>query len=146
MPGQTTNLENLRLVSVKTMTKPAGLKLSGQENKTMEAKLGNMISRLLYMGATSLLPTLRKVVISGTRVEPQQNSMIATIAVQRCRLQHGKLPASLADLKGFNPGDDAAKNQRLSDPFDGQPLRFKFDSSQVTILQHRKTTGSMTAE
>jgi hypothetical protein len=101
--------------------------------KRMKAKSGNVISRLPYMGVMSLPPALRQAVISGTRAEARQNCMIATIAAYRYRLQYGKLPASLADLKEFIPGDLATRNQRLTDPYDGQPLRFKSDSSSVVI-------------
>jgi len=80
-----------------------------------------------------LLPAIQQAVNAGTRAEARQNCMIATIAAYRYRLQHGELPTSLADLKDFIPGDDATKNQRLTDPYDGQPLRFKSDSGNIVI-------------
>jgi hypothetical protein len=99
----------------------------------LKAISGSGISRLQDVSARLLTPGLRQAVNAGTRAETRQNCMIAMIAVYRYRLQHGNLQASLAELKKFIPGDDAAKNQRPTDPFDGQPLRFKSDSSQVTI-------------
>ncbi len=102
-------------------------------DKEMKVISGGGISRLRYMSVMWLTPGLRQAVNAGTRAEARQNCMITMIAVYRYRLQHGNLQASLAELKKFIPGDDAAKNQRPTDPFDGQPLRFKSDSSQVTI-------------
>lgn len=55
------------------------------------------------------------------------------IAACRYRLEHAELPKSLADLKELIPGDESEKNQRLTDPFDGQPLRFKSDVGRVII-------------
>lgn len=105
------------------------------ENLDREMKVisGGRISRLQYMSVRLLTPGLRQAVNAGTRAEARQNCLIATIAAYRYRLQHGELPLSLADLKDFIPGDDATRNQRMTDPFDGEPLRFESDSSQVTI-------------
>ena len=119
----------------------AGLDVSWQEatkrcteiDTQMKAASGGSFSRLKYWGAILMLPALRQSVIAGTRAEARQNSLIVTIAAYRYRLKHGEFPKSLDDLRDLIPGNDSAKIQRLTDPFDGQPLKFKTDDARIII-------------
>jgi|GEM_PF-582077 len=99
----------------------------------LKAIRGNIFSGFQYMSVMQLFPALRAEIVAGTRAEARQNCLIAAIAAYRYRLQHAELPKSLADLKELIPGDEPQKIQRLTDPFDGQPLRFKSDDSGVII-------------
>ena len=99
----------------------------------LKAIPGNIFSRLQYMSVMQLFPALRAAMVAGTRAEARQNCLIAAIAANRYRLQHGELPKSLAELKDLIPGDESEKTQRLTDPFDGQPLRFRSGDGRVII-------------
>ena len=98
--------------------------------KTMAS---GMISRLKFMSVMLLLPALEHTVVAGARAEARQNCVTAMIAAQRYRLQYGKLPTSLADINALIPGDPDERSSRLTDPFDGLPLRFKSEDNRLLI-------------
>ena len=98
--------------------------------KTMSS---GSLSRLRFMTVMLLFPTVKPAVIAGARAEARQNCALATIAAHRFRLQHGELPKSLADIIAMMPGDLADRPDRLTDPFDGLPLRFKSEDSRLLI-------------
>ena len=100
------------------------------ELKTMST---STLSRMKYMSVMLMLPALQQAVSSGTRAEARQNCAIVIIAAYRYRLQHGRLPMSVTDLRDLIPGDEFEKSSRLIDPFDGQSLRFKSDNGRVLI-------------
>ncbi|MEJ7595977.1 MAG: hypothetical protein WKF77_31085 [Planctomycetaceae bacterium] len=112
---------------------PDAAKPCEQIDGQLKSNSRNIFSSLQFMSAMQLLPSLRQTVVAGTRAEARQNCLIAAIAACRYRLEHAELPKSLADLKGLIPGDESEKNQRLTDPFDGQPLRFRSGDSCVII-------------
>jgi len=112
---------------------PEALKSHQKVDSEFKALTANEFSRLTYMTLIQILPALQQAIHSGIRAEARQNCAIATIAANRFRLQHGKLPTSLADLQDLIPDEDPSKSSRLIDPFDEQPLRFKTSENGVII-------------
>ena len=118
-----------------------GVAISWQEvtnrNQKIEKERASIaagrVSRMFYMYAMSLAPSMQQATNSGMRAEARQNCAIAAVAVYRYRLQHGNLPQSLSELQSLIPGDAAEKDSRLIDSFISQPLRFKSTSHSVTI-------------
>ena len=94
---------------------------------------GGFITRTKFMMLQLGLPGIAQGVNASMRAEARQNSLIATIAAHRYRLQRGKLPVALVDLTEFLPGGDSRKSSLMTDPFDGQPLRFKIEDSRLVI-------------
>ncbi len=131
-----------KLMAIELLTKSTdGLETSWMEaykrqqqaDTEFKAMSANTFSRMKYMSATLILPALQQAIHSGIRAEARQNCAIATIAAHRFRLQHGKLPTSLAGLQDLIPGEDPVKASRLIDPFDGKSLRFKANEDGVVI-------------
>ena len=118
-----------------------GLETSWQEvltrQKKVDAELKTMsassVSRLTYKSLIKIVPSVSLCINAGIKAEARQNCCIATIAPHRYQLKHGKLPTRLTDLQEFIPNDDASKSSRLSDPFDGKPLRFKAGENGAVI-------------
>ena len=91
------------------------------------------LSKLKLMTVWLLFPAVKHAVVAGARAEARQNCALAIIAAYRYRLHHGKLPTSLADINALIPGDPDERSSRLTDPFDGLPLRFKSTDNQLLI-------------
>ncbi len=105
-----------------------------QEIDTQIKTMGSSaLSKLTYMTVMLMFPSFKPGVIAGARAEARQNCAMAIIAAQRYRLQHGELPASLDDINALIPGDPDERSGRLTDPFDGLPLRFKSADNQLLI-------------
>ena len=100
------------------------------ELKKMSA---NTLSNIMFPALMDVLRGSQNAIDPGIRAEARQNCCIAAIAGQGHRLKHGKLPKSLVDLNDFIPNEDPSKSSRLIDPFDGQPLRFKYSNESVII-------------
>ena len=98
--------------------------------KTMAS---SSVSKLRFMTVMLMFPAVKPAVIAGARAEARQNCALAIIAAQRYGLQHGKLPTSLADINALIPGDPDEPSDRLTDPFDGLPLRFKSEDNRLLI-------------
>ena len=96
-------------------------------------KATSKITQLKENYIRHLFPALTQSATAGARAEARQNCLIAEIAAYRYQLAHGLFPASLADLREFIPGDEVTATQRLTDPFNGQPLRFKSDRGTIVI-------------
>ncbi len=112
---------------------PEAMRKQQEIDTQIKGMASSAISRFKFMTLMLMFPTLKPAVISGARAEARQNCAIATIAAQRYRLQHGKLPTSLADINPLIPGDPDERSGRLTDPFDGLPLRFKAEGNQLLI-------------
>ena len=108
-----------------------------KRHQKVDAELNSMsantVSRLMHIGWYQNLTALHQAINSGIRAEARQNCAIAMIAAYRFRLQHGKLPTSLAELRDLIPDEGPSKSTCLIDPFDGQPLRFTANSDSVII-------------
>jgi hypothetical protein len=119
-----------------------GLKVSWHEaiksRQEMEREVqkisgGGMITRAKFMTFSLLFPSLGHSLTASMRAEARQNCAIAAIAAQRYQLQHGTLPLGPSNLGEFLPDDDSRRSSLLTDPFDGQPLRFKYEETRVLI-------------
>lgn len=72
-----------------------------------------------HLLAQLLLPAVRKVMQSGMERTAAQRAALTSIAIERYRLQHGKLPEKLSDLV-----PDPLVSIPI-DPADGQTLRYR---------------------
>ena len=112
---------------------PEALRKQQEIDTQIKTMAGSALSKLKYMTVMLMFPSVRPGVIAGARAEARQNCAIAIIAAQRYRQQHGKLPKSLADISAMIPGDPDERSSRLTDPFDGLPLRFKSEDNRLLI-------------
>jgi hypothetical protein len=71
--------------------------------------------------------------IDGARVTARQRCAIAAVAAQRYRLKHGQFPNSLTEIDAGFLGASSEPSVQLTDPFDGQPLRYKMEETRVVI-------------
>jgi len=99
----------------------------------LNTKPMSAITQLKQNYIQHLFPAMEQAVNAGARAEVRQNCLIAKITAYRYRLRHGTWPMSLADLRDFMAGDEATRTQRLTDPFDGHPLRLKSENGIILI-------------
>lgn len=112
---------------------PEAIRKHQEIDTQIKTMASGAISRLKFMSVMLMLPALEHAVFAGARAEARQNCALATIAAQRYRLQHGRLPKLLADIDALIPGDSSDRSARFTDPFDGLPLRFKSEDSRLLI-------------
>lgn len=110
----------------------------------MKDRTAGKFARFTLALVSLLLPALDQAAGSGARAEARQRCTHAAIAAQRFRLQYGRLPNSLAEIeqKSFVASTDAPA--QFTDPFDGQPLRYKTEVNRVVIYsvgQNEKDDG-----
>lgn len=78
--------------------------------------------------AAMLVPALERGVANALRTDTERDLHLTGIALQRFRLRHGRLPASLDELvPDFLPGIPV-------DTMDGHPLRYRRDSDDTFTL------------
>ncbi len=85
-----------------------------------------------------LCPVLIKVFAAGWRSQAQFRCAAVALAVERYRRKHGRWPEALSDLA------PAFLKAVPTDPFDGQPLRYRKDKEGVVVYsvgQDRKDDG-----
>ncbi|TWU12236.1 hypothetical protein CA54_10590 [Symmachiella macrocystis] len=70
---------------------------------------------------------------SGASSTARQRCTITALALQRHRLKYGQLPDSLDQMDPQLLGPATQMADALIDPFDGQPLRYQVQESQVII-------------
>ena len=85
------------------------------------------------MGVLLLFPALEQAAIAGARATARQKCAIVAIAAQRYRLQHGRLPESLAEIDDDLLDASSERAAQLTDPFNGQLLRYKMEETRVVI-------------
>ena len=111
-------------------TWPAALKAGSIVMSEMDALSNSPFTKISNMGVLMMFPAIDAAVSAGARAAARQRCLIASIAVRRFHLQHGKLPSSLGELQDLLPGEDSAL---LNDPFTGQPLLFSFQDNSSLI-------------
>ena len=55
------------------------------------------------------------------------------IAAQRYRLKHDRFPTSLAEIDDTLLGVSSNRAAQLTDPFNGNPLRYKMEDTRIVI-------------
>ena len=90
------------------------------------------LARFSMLGVSLLGPTFG-FTSAGARANAMQKCTIAGIAAARFRLQHDRLPKSLAEIEPKFLPAALKPPQQLVDPFDGQPLRFKSEKDGLLI-------------
>lgn len=80
-----------------------------------------------------IAPAFSAVIKAAVSSAARQRCFNAGIAAQRYRLQHGKFPDALSDLTQELLGPQSQSVTKLIDPFDGNPLRYQQDGTQVII-------------
>lgn len=85
------------------------------------------LAALRYPFSNALLPPMQLYTTTLNEAIAKRDSARAAVAIERFRLRHGKLPATL----------DALTPEFLYevplDPFDGQPLRYRIDPSEYKV-------------
>jgi len=89
--------------------------------------------RVRMMGVLLLTPATEQVAIAGIRAETRQKCLVAALAVQRFRLQHGQLPESLSEVESLIPAAEGTGEGALVDPMVGRPLRYKVTENRILI-------------
>jgi hypothetical protein len=103
------------------------------DRKVLAIRGAGFITQAKFMAISMVLPAVTLSLDASMQAEARQHCAIAAIAAHRYRLQHGKLPLTLADLTEFLSGDERRRSSLLTDPFDGQPLRFKIEDTRLLI-------------
>ncbi len=88
------------------------------------------------MRALGLLSDHLGLVPLVAREEARMNASVVALAALRYRHRNGHFPADMAELDDFLPDDAVATEQRTdqwSDPFNGEPLRYRADPHRVLI-------------
>jgi len=99
----------------------------------LDAIAGNKLLRAKLHGAFAVLPLVDYFILAGARAQARQRCLNAALAVQRHRLMHGQLPGSPSEIDPQLLGPATQMADALIDPFDGQPLRYQVQESQVII-------------
>ena len=94
---------------------------------------GNQFDRIRMMGVLLLTPAMEQIAVAGIRAETRQKCLVAALAVQRFRLQHGRLPESLSEVESLIPAAEGSGEGALVDPMNGQPLRYKVTVDRILI-------------
>ncbi|MSR56692.1 MAG: hypothetical protein EXS05_03340 [Planctomycetaceae bacterium] len=90
-------------------------------------------SRLRFTGVILIFPATSMAAVAGAQAEARQKSANAAIAVWRFRLQHDRWPDSLDEINGMELGETTERTRKLTDPFDGNPLRYKVEERRILI-------------
>jgi len=102
-------------------------------NSDLKALSANPFDRIRLMGVLLLMPAIEQTAMAGIRAETRQKCLVAAIAVQRFRLQHGREPESLSEVESLIPPAEGSGEGPLVDPMDGQPLRYKRTENRILI-------------
>ncbi len=93
----------------------------------MVQRTSSTVGRLRFPLTATLLPSIQSVFQARARVRAQRRAAITALAIERFRLRHGRVPATLGELvPEFLTGVPV-------DPYDGQPLRYLADDDGFTI-------------
>lgn len=132
---KTNKLEALRLfqscIDAMDGTWPESIAQQRAVGAEIKSNMGNQLTRLRLMGVLLLFPAIEQACTAGARAEAWQRTAIIGLAAQRHRLQHGELPASLAEIDPALLGD--RDDTLFSDPFNGKQLIVKTDESNILI-------------
>ncbi|MBT4864485.1 MAG: hypothetical protein HON53_05100 [Planctomycetaceae bacterium] len=110
---------------------PAALQKQREINAEITRLEDGKVSCIRLKGVLLIMPAFSG--IDGARVTARQRCAIAGIATQRHWLKHGRLPNSLAEIDAELLGDSSEPSVQLTDPFNGQPLRYMMEETRVVI-------------
>ena len=137
-PWRTANkLEVLRLINrfADSLSNSSPIILTGLRDLEAEidAYSENHTNGVAPVILSLAVPGIAMVANSSASSTAQQRCTVVALALQRHLLKNGQLPDS---LKNFDPqllGPATQMADALIDPFDGQPLRYQVQESQVII-------------
>lgn len=112
---------------------PEVLILHDEISKRHQLKNSSTLTKLTSLPFLQLMTGVQQMGNAGVRAEARQNCTVVALAAMRYRLQHGQFPDSMADLRTFVPGTESEITRRMTDPFDGQPLRFRNEPAGLLI-------------
>lgn len=107
---------------------PEALRLSETAEKTFEEKTQTGLGRIAIF-SRMLLPALTKAITKEARLAASLRAGRIALLVEKHRLQHSALPASLAELESTLPVDS----------YDGQPFELRLENPGYRIVS---VTGS----
>jgi hypothetical protein len=93
----------------------------------------SMLKRIQLSGFTQQVPYLEGGAIGIALAVARKRCANAIIAAERYRLRYGQWPASLAEIENELFGQCHDPAHRITDPFDGEPLRYMHEHTQITI-------------
>ncbi len=99
----------------------------------LRALMARRLTRLRLSGAHLFLSAADSSKIAAAQAEARLKCLNALIAVERYRLKHGRLPESLSAIGPELLGDPSTPIADLTDPFDGQPIRYKVSDTTFTV-------------
>jgi hypothetical protein len=134
---QSNKLETLRLFegSIEGFSGSWSEAIQRQRELAAEIKklAAGKLSRLSMWAVLNLLPALDAASIAGARATARQKCAIVAIAAQRYRLKHDRFPTSLAEIDDTLLGVSSNRAAQLTDPFNGNPLRYKMEDTRIVI-------------
>lgn len=106
-----------------------------QEQAAVAARLGARkgITGWRYFVIQLVGPSLEEGSHAGARATARQRALVALLAARRFQIKNGRLPDSIKEIGPENFGTHDVPADQLTDPFDGQPLRFLKKEGRIAI-------------
>lgn len=113
---------------------PENLSRHRELDAKMKALAAGTLTRLRVKSVLQAVGAVsEQLAFAGARAEARQRCANTALAAQRFRLQHGRLPNSLAEIEQVFLGKGSQPSAQITDPFTGQPLRYKSHPTRVLI-------------